>query len=245
MMRRLRYGNLADLHEISRQAGVAKDPLAPEYRQNFINALHIQQAEELFTTLGFKASAESLSKLVNCLTNPQVSADAIRRFALELDGRITDELHRTTLLTLSLEDERRYNDTTPFGHEVADWFSSAAYDVEEATKCLALERSTACVFHLMRVIEVGVRVAGKSLNDPSIDVAQNPTWQNLIDKFQRELNKKPADQSAAWRSNAEFFAGVTAHLFALKVAWRNPTMHIERTYNQAEAEDVGRTFVHS
>jgi hypothetical protein len=43
-----------------------------------------------------------------------------------------------------------------FGERVMTQFSSASYDIAEAGKCLALGRNTACVFHLMRVLEIGL-----------------------------------------------------------------------------------------
>src|SRR5207245_2918398 len=43
-----------------------------------------------------------------------------------------------------------------FGEPVEIKFPEVADDIKEAGKCLALDRSTATVFHLMRVLEVGV-----------------------------------------------------------------------------------------
>src|ERR1700687_6353897 len=44
----------------------------------------------------------------------------------------------------------------PFGYDVAKAFPRASDDILEATKCYALERYTASVFHLMRAIEIGL-----------------------------------------------------------------------------------------
>ena len=43
--------------------------------------------------------------------------------------------------------------TTPFGPAVAAKFPDAEYDIVEASKCLAVDRTTACVFHLMRALD--------------------------------------------------------------------------------------------
>ena len=45
----------------------------------------------------------------------------------------------------------------PFGDKVATAFPSARFDICEAADCLALERSTAAAFHLMRAVEWGMR----------------------------------------------------------------------------------------
>jgi hypothetical protein len=66
---------------------------------------------------------------------------------LELEGRKFIQVERTDL----------YEQQSPiFGEKVLTEYPKAAYDISEAGKCLALGRGTACAFHLMRVIEVGI-----------------------------------------------------------------------------------------
>ena len=57
-----------------------------------------------------------------------------------------------------------YYETRPlFGPDVFNNFSSANDDIDEAGKCLALGRGTACVMHLMRVLEVGLAALASAL----------------------------------------------------------------------------------
>ena len=49
----------------------------------------------------------------------------------------------------------------PFGNDVAQKFSSITYDVDEAGKCLALQRSTAAAFHAIRCLEAGIRALSR------------------------------------------------------------------------------------
>ena len=51
----------------------------------------------------------------------------------------------------------------PFGRSVVGVFPDPTADIDEATRCLALERPTASVFHLMRAMEVGVVALGMPL----------------------------------------------------------------------------------
>src|SRR5262249_36883249 len=44
-----------------------------------------------------------------------------------------------------------------FGEQSCNAFPSSIRDIEEAAKCLVVGRSTASVFHLMRVMEIGLR----------------------------------------------------------------------------------------
>ncbi|MGD1095577.1 MAG: hypothetical protein ABSB35_26720 [Bryobacteraceae bacterium] len=51
----------------------------------------------------------------------------------------------------------------PFGDTVFNVFPTARYDSEQVALCLIAGASTAAVFHMMRVIECGVRSLGKEL----------------------------------------------------------------------------------
>jgi hypothetical protein len=53
-----------------------------------------------------------------------------------------------------------------FGVQVVSSFPSCTTDIEEAGKSYATGRSIACVFHLMRVMEIGLRVFATTLHDP-------------------------------------------------------------------------------
>jgi len=235
-MKRLHYGNLADVHEVLREVAKAPDKaLTPEYRQNVSNMLERQKLEDTFTTLGFRASPESLSKLVNALTNPQIPVNAIRAFAHELDGRITDELHRTTLFGLTVEEDERLDQRLPFGQQVADAFPSSLADIDEANKCLVFSRYTACVFHLMRVVEIGVKALGARL---AIDTTHKPGWETILKKAHGQMSLPNDKKDPDWIKDEDFLSDAITMLTAVKTAWRNPTMHIEKTYTPEHAERI-------
>src|SRR5205085_2266401 len=94
-------------------------------------------------------------------------------------------------------------------------------------------RNTACVMHLMRVMEAGLKAVATALAIP--DPAQ-ANWQQIIDQINSQINQRRAAKSAGWLAVEPFFADVSAHLFAVKVAWRNPSMHLEAKYDESEAK---------
>jgi hypothetical protein len=79
--------------------------------------------------------------------------------------------------------------------ELGDRFKIAHKDAEEAGKCLAFDRNTAAVFHLMRVMEVGLRELAKSLNDSSLDPRANPSWEKILERCDRELGIPSSERS--------------------------------------------------
>jgi len=155
----------------------------------------------------------------------------------ELQRRIKDEIQ--SILWLYIPRERaKYYASNEFGEDVLGAFHSAGYDIEEAGKCYALARYTACVFHLMRVMEVALRALAKTLNDPRLDPKRNPSWDSILRKCRDELAKDRDKRAPEWAADDSFFSGVATRLMGVKDAWRNPTMHVEIEYNDESAKDV-------
>jgi hypothetical protein len=70
-----------------------------------------------------------------------------------------------------------------FGEDVFAKFPSANSDIVEAGTCLALERGTACVMHLMRACEVGLRALAATLY-----VTEQNNWGEYLRKIDEALN---------------------------------------------------------
>jgi hypothetical protein len=127
---------------------------------------------------------------------------------------------------------RYYNNQQLFGAEVFKNFPSANDDICEAGMCLAFERATACVLHLMRVLEVGLTVLAKTVGVPK---------QNDWGAYLREIGKgldRLTKSSGARTSDEQFYAESAANFGRLRTAYRNPTMHPDKTYSQERAEEI-------
>lgn len=114
-----------------------------------------------------------------------------------------------------------------------DAFPDTANDVGHGGACYALEQPTACVFHLMRVAEHGVRALHSSLGITK-DV-EKCTWGDILTPCEDELRKPPAQRVAEWSTHEAFFREVVLNLRALQKAVRDPTMHVRKTYEMGEA----------
>jgi hypothetical protein len=152
-----------------------------------------------------------------------------------IGAAIQAELETIVFLLISDENVHYFRDKQLFGSEVADNFPSAIRDIEEAGKCLALGRGTACVFHLMRTMELALKVLANPLGIPYA-----PSWEAYIRQIEKKLsephNKKPPE----WKKEEPFYRELLGNFQTVKIAWRNPTMHIVRSYTPEEAEDVFR-----
>jgi hypothetical protein len=126
-----------------------------------------------------------------------------------------------------------------FGHAVTIAFPSAAAEIKSAGNCLAAELHTAAVFHLMRVVEVGLRAIAKRLR---VRVGNGPldyqTWGTIINGIQSALNTSTPPNSAGLKKRAkflEFSSGVMGEFNAFKDLWRNNVMHTRDSYDEHQA----------
>jgi HEPN domain-containing protein len=149
----------------------------------------------------------------------------------EIDTRLRDELSLATVLVLDEKSKDLFEAKEPlFGDEVEKKFSQMSEDIAEAGKCLALTRSTAAVFHLMRIMELAVQRFGDKLG---VSLASEKNWQNILDEINKAI--KTLDQKA---TQTKAYAEASAHLYNVKLCWRNEVMHPKQTYTQDEAKDA-------
>jgi hypothetical protein len=120
-----------------------------------------------------------------------------------------------------------------FGDAVITAFPSAIDDISEAVTCLALERSTACVMHLMRVVEVGLKSLAKTVGV----VTRQNDWGAYIREIDKELATR-MKVSGKHTADEAFYAESSAQFGHVKTAWRNSTMHVQSSYSQARAEEI-------
>ena len=158
-----------------------------------------------------------------------------------------EELHRaldhvTNAFMLELEGQKFYGPLLKyaqyyeqpklFGDAVFDSFPSANNDIFEAGTCLALERGTACVLHLMRIVEVGLRTLAQTLG-----VNEQNDWGSYVREIGGKLEAR-AKASGARSADEKFYAEALVTFDGMRMAWRNPTMHIESNYSPERAEEI-------
>ncbi len=152
----------------------------------------------------------------------------------ELDQRLRDELDGIWFKYLSEAKADLYNAKHPFGEEVANKCARAITDIEEAAKCLALDRGTATVFHLMRVMEIGLQSFGDKLG---VELTQGKVWQVILDQVNKTIRAMP-EISPQQKEIKSLYGEIASHLYNVKLAWRNPVMHPKSSYTLEEAEDI-------
>jgi HEPN domain-containing protein len=148
--------------------------------------------------------------------------DDIRiNFLVQIDSRIV-------FITNSRHTKYMTNDDPPFGRIVDDVFPTASEEIWEAANCLALSRPTACVFHLMRAMELAVQRLANRLDITKVE----REWGKLLSDISKAI--EPMPKGAA----RDEWSAAHSHLYHVKQAWRNDTMHPKKTYTDDQAEAV-------
>ena len=167
-------------------------------------------------------------------------AGRLKEFRLKLIG----ELNTRFFLYLTPEEAEVFQMEDPFGADVSQLFRGQKFtDLVEASKCMALGRYTACVFHLMRVMEFAVQKFGQKLGinltkvNPGRRVSEL-TWEQILNEINPKLKAMPQDTLQRKRRH-EKYKSVQSYLYGVKDAWRNPTMHPRLGgYNELEARNI-------
>jgi hypothetical protein len=182
------------------------------------------------------------------------ASDQFQRIANEIDGgskwakiqelfpealnRIEDECKRHLVFFIEPQHAKYYSDAQffdaqdPAAKKVSTEFPSAAEDIAESGRCLACGRSTACIMHLGRVVEVGLKALAGALG-----VTPQNDWGKYLSEIDKELQHR-FKKAGARTPDEQFYAEAQITIDSVRRAWRNPTMHIDKTYTVERAEEI-------
>ena len=193
-----------------------------------------------FQKLGMRITAETVDELLESLevpSNLQNFQWLIQRID-NIETLAVKEMKGTAFFYVPPERARFFpliKDPHLFGGKVNDAFPSAFYDIVESGFCLGLARGGACVFHLMRILEIGLAALGAKFGVSLAHTNWAPAIEQIESKI-RDMHKDPAWKALAdCKEQQEFYAQVASHFAILKDAWRNYTMHARAKYTEEEA----------
>jgi hypothetical protein len=130
-------------------------------------------------------------------------------------------------------------DTALFGNAVADIFPDSTPEIAEAGRCLALARWTACVFHLMRALELALHKWAIELGVSQFSAIELEHWKNILDAADKKI-KQLEQQSKSHSKDAElkYYGETIGHFRSIKDAWRNHVAHARERYDEGRAISI-------
>ena len=138
------------------------------------------------------------------------------------------------------------------GQKVCEAFPSARFDIREAGNCLAAECNTAAVFHMMRVVEWGLRALCvklgfkrlKSKIKKSGQVIYQPVeyseWERILDALQEKVDRHIAQlkRGPVKQKRQQFYYPALQDIRGIRDAWRNHVMHTRAEYTGEDADAI-------
>jgi hypothetical protein len=229
----LRLADLPDQEWVKQYVEVALDDLK-----------HLRGGCKL---LGAKLTDMRAAQFEDELKKGSIVRSTLNNSWADIRSRFRDELISISFFVL--DNKYKVHLVTPadmsekpllFGVELAVLYPSAEYEIEETAKCLAFERSTAAVFHLMRIMEIGLKAVSKCLQiaDPTKEAEKN--WGVMLRKIKDEIDRRNKAAPPEWSKfeDRRLMAEIYVSLDAVRNVWRNATMHVETKYTMEEAEHI-------
>jgi hypothetical protein len=195
----------------------------------------LDQVAKVSDALGLKPSYERAIKTSVLAGEEGIPLVELHARIRDMREVLEDEIRCKLFLYLPPFGELYFNSTALFGEKVEQAFSLSRYDLKEAGNCFALELYTACVFHLMRVLERGLRALAQYVGVP----CGHECWGDII----KDINAKLAEPDRSPRTpekeaRRQFCAEAATQFFYFKDAWRNYVMHDWDYYQKEDAEKI-------
>ncbi len=182
--------------------------------------------------VGLRVSMKCVDHMIEQSLKEEPTVGVLVEAVSQVERTIRWEMEDKLFMFIPPERAERYNQKELLGSAVNAKFSTTQYDVVEAGNCYACGRSTAVVFHLMRIMEVGVQQFGIKLG---VTLTNEKNWQNILDEINKAI--RALDQKA---QTTKELAAASANLYSVKLAWRNEVMHPNDTYTLEEADNLLR-----
>ena len=164
-----------------------------------------------------------------------------REFAM-LRQTIMSEMKERLFLFVPGDRARYYESDSLVSDLVKKVFPSATRELRSAGNCYAAAQFTACVFHLMRAAEVGVRVLGDALN---VSFPTHPLeladWQNILDQADSKIvAMKNLPRGTHKDEELHFYSQAAVQFRYFKDAWRVRVAHARETFGEDQALTIMR-----
>lgn len=187
--------------------------------------------------IGLSMAEMQIDRMLHGLIQTNCTYGAFRGFIEELQNRIADQL--TTKLILYIPDTKASYIASPrdaWEDSILSKFPSIAKEIDEAAKCYGTGRNTACVFHLMRILEAGLNSLAKVFNVPF----QHANWEqvlNQVEKKIKDISTSPTKPSN-WKEDQQFYSESASQFRYFKDAWRNYAMHLHERYDEGQTLSI-------
>jgi hypothetical protein len=226
-----------DIEREVRETDSSEKPAAETITEKNKLLKDIDEIAKTWEEYSLSLTADQFRRMAEAIKKNATNAE-LRKFLPDLLNRLEDECNRLLFMRIEpahlqyFENAQFFDPKDSKAKKVSTEFPSAAEDIAEAGKCLACGRSTACVLHLGRVLEIGLKALATA-----VGVKSQNDWGRYLGEIEKELNNR-VKISGARTSAEQFYAEAHLMFDNVRRAWRNPTMHPDKTYTSERAEEI-------
>ncbi|HEY2975871.1 MAG TPA: hypothetical protein VGJ48_25375 [Pyrinomonadaceae bacterium] len=208
--------------------------VSPFYR----GVLH--KMREHCSNIGLTYSIKGIDRISTKLIEEQILSTEIKHDLRSLRERVFDELDNNFFLVIPRTKAQYYHFTHPlFDVAISKAFPDSWDDVWAAGRCFALDEWTACVFHLMRVAEHGLRSLADRIGVTFASPPELENWKNIIDLIEKKIKELEALPKSVKKSeDLKFYSDAAVQFRYFKDAWRNHVSHSRENYDERKASSV-------
>jgi len=126
--------------------------------------------------------------------------------------------------------------------KIVDAFPSAKREVETGLDCYAFGDLSGCVFHMMRIAELGLRAIARERGIKKVG-RNKPlewgTWKEVSDAIRKQIDQIKGKPAGSGRDAAlAFYETALDKMRLMQALYRDPTMHFRENYSQGETYDA-------
>jgi hypothetical protein len=199
-------------------------------------------ARRAFLDMEMPASLDRCALFEGCLKNSPTISD-ISYQAKAMIEVIQGELARNHFGFVPPDKAKIYKNMKSDWASVLERFPRVSLDVREASRCYAFRRNTACIFHAMRVAEVGLRQLAARFR-PKIQLPRHieeSQWGEIIRALKAKLGEiKMEKRSKSRRKRLDFTAKAADKCDLMNTVWRRDVSHARqgKEYSDREASEA-------
>lgn len=143
-------------------------------------------------------------------------------------------LDDTKMLQLDAKQSEMYLNVDYFDQDILDAFPSSFPELDDAVSCFAVTQYTAAVYHALRAIEVPLLLMANNFG-----ITKFSNWNTALNDMEKLIRNRDATKFPAnWNQEKAAYTEAISHLFLIKNAWRNHTMHLKLRFTESDAEEI-------
>ena len=198
--------------------------LTPEEHHELETAL--QGVESNIRVCGLLTSAENVMELRVALSQGEdvrlLSAEDVVSHIDEIHRTLRREMKAVLFLSVTPRNAEWYNSPLKGWEAVTKRWPEVSADIAESSKCFALDRSAAAIFHILLAAEFGVIQVGDLLGVSG----DKPGW-GCVERLVRILAKGFNDRSPLEKQHSTLLKDIVPMMVAVKDSWRHKISHVD------------------